>query len=405
MPRPLKKSDQELLVHLIYQHVLGKRPLQKVVEELGISASKAYSLLKDAWKLGYIQTTATMEADPQEELAAIVQQEFATHGIKRVLVLASAPDDRPWDAPEYRMHLRRNLGALAAKHLATFEFQENDHICFGGGRTMAGVAQRFVPNVRKLIIRPLATGGRWRIVRHIDAGAVLQMLHGRLGFPPGEGVAVVCPELPPGPAEAMRDRPEVRAVFGDRAPQPRVTISSIGRRRYQPTDNADGTGPDKETSSYVQLTAAARYQQDRKAMAALRRKPRLIYEPLPDHVYHEAADYLRGKKIIGDLNRHGFTRTGATRKTVLEETSLTISPEQLRGWREKDTDTICVVGGTRIGPVLRAAVRGGYFRTLIIDMALAVQLIPKHKRPEMYKDIDEVTDVEDGLPVKKEKPE
>ena len=400
MPKSLHPDDQKHLLDLIYRTVLGDETIKDVSRKIGINRNKAHALLRHAEAENIIETTVVLEPDPNDKLAYLVRAACREYGVEDVVVLPSPADDRELDTVEYRAYLRRSLGSLAARYVERLTLPPRSHICVGGGRTMASFARRFSPSVRELVIRPLASGARWRTTGHADSAAVVQVLQSRLQPESGQGISVLCPELGPGePADTAR-RPEVRAVFGTESPRPNVTVCAIGRRRYVATDDPKGFGPHPDTSSYVQLVALDSYY--RKHAPRLTRKKKLseadlelFYSPLRDEIYESANNDLRKKGIIGDICRHGINRGGNVVETPLQRASLAISPARLRDWREAGTNTIMVLGGSRLAPVLRAALLGRYFRTLVIDEALATQLIPIEERPEPYRHIPVVEETAD----------
>jgi DNA-binding transcriptional regulator LsrR (DeoR family) len=398
MIEKLHPDDLRALQDLLYRHYILGDKVMVIAAEIGISRSKAQNLLRYARKNELIETTILLQGDPMDELKLRVKAEWKEYGVESVIVLAGPADDTNLNTPQYRTALRRGLGALAAKYVASLELQPGAHIAIGGGRTCTAFAQRYSPPMRQLIVRPLAVGGRWCPIVHVDSAAVVQIILSRLGYPPGRGTSVLCPEMPPGRELDYRSRPEVQAVFGVHAPRPSVTLCSIGRRHYQPSERSDGFGPHPDTSAYVQLYATTGYYLSlfpkwKRARRQLEKKPLQVYIPLPDLVYADANKDLEKRKIIADVCRHGINEVGDIVPTFLEEASLAISPRQLRSWREIGTDTVVAVGGSDLAPALRAAIRGRYFRTLIIDTAMAIQLIPRERRPEPFRDVPEVVEV------------
>lgn len=413
-------EDLPVLVELIYRHLVLKEKLSHIVwpaekarkraKEMGlppvpsdtlrISRSKAHGLLRYAEKKHFFETIVHVQPDPQEELGLLVQRACREHGVRNVVVFPGIPDDRDGklDRFEYRAFLRRSLGAFAARYVERLSLRQGDHVAIGGGRTMASFAQHFSPSERDLVFRPLATGGRWRTIGSADAAAVVQALVTRLGAEAGGGALALCPELPPGAPADLRRRPEVRAVFTEEGIPPRVALTGLGWAHYVPSDDPQGLGPHEDTSSFVQMVAHAELYASRgRALAKRHRLTKkdlaLFYGPLPDSVYNRAAKRLAKAGIIGDICRHGITAAGEVKPTALDEASLTVSPHLLKLWREAgETETIVVAAGSWAAPVVRAALALQCFGTLVIDAALAVQLIPPDNRPAAYKGIPTVSD-------------
>lgn len=384
----LARRDVALQVDLIYRCVLGSQDVVEAARELCISRSKAHELLKQARDQKIIDTVVVLLPDPEDELAHLVREHWAVFGVENVLVLPGPvriPDR--WD---FRNHLRANLGALAARYVADLELRPGDHIATSGGRTMVSFAQRFAPREKRLVIRPLASGGRWRPIVHIDADAVVQLLHARLGviYPPGEGTDVICPEMPPGQRNGLHDRPEVRAVFGKEAPPPRVAITSIGRRKFVPSEDPMGFGPHPDTATYVQTVAIALHYDKKKTQRELAAHPELVYQRLPDAAYREAYELLQSRGVITDVCRHGIDAAGRVVEIGVEHHWLTVHPNLLKSWRgtgkTRGCETIVVVGGHHMVRAVGAVLRGGYFRTVICDTSLALELLPEDRRPKWY---------------------
>lgn len=410
-------DDLPVLMELIYRHYVLKEKLSHIVSPserareraraqglppvpagaIGISRSKAHGLLRYAERKKFIDTIVHVEPDPQEELSLLVRQACREMdpGVNTVAVFPSIPDDQGpmLDRFEYRAFLRRSMGAFAARYLRGVQFLPGDHIAIGSGRTMASFAQHFSSAERNLVFRPLATGGRWRTIGSSDAAAVVQALVTRIGSDASGGALALCPEFPPAAPEDLWRRPEVRAVFTAEGKPPRVAVTGLGWVHYVPSKDPQGFGPHEDTSSYVQNVAHAEFYTRRAhALAKKRRLSErdlaLFYGPLPDSVYEREAKRLDNAKIIGDICRHGITADGVVKPTVLQKTSLAVAPELLAAWRhDGTTETIVVASGSHMAPVLEAALKMRCFSTLVIDAALAVQLVPKGKRPEAYKAI------------------
>jgi hypothetical protein len=72
-----------------------------------------------------------------------------------------------------------------------------------------------------------------------------------------------------------------------------------------------------------------------------------------------------------------------------------ISPTRLYEWRKQGTNTIAVVGGTKLGPALRAALLGKFFRTVVTSLSCAIQLLPPEKRPDEYREMSPYHETEE----------
>jgi hypothetical protein len=261
---------------------------------------------------------------------------------------------------------------------------------------MTYFAQKFTPPVRGLIVTPLAVGSRWRVLAHVDAAATVQLLHARFQAIDDKKVSVLCPEMPPGGGEdSVRIRPEVLATFTS-VPRPRVAVCTMGRRQYVKSKYYPLQGPDEQTSAYVQIIALEMFYRNvvfpkLKGKAKLTESElSLFYEPLPDTIYEEADAFLRKHQIIGDICRYGITESGRIARTKYDSGFLAIDPEkQLRAWRNEEapTETILVLGGHELAAVAKAALRGGYFSTVIFDTSLGLALLDRRDWPEAYKSL------------------
>ncbi len=390
--RRVRRSEQELQVELVARCVVQGESVTKVAKQLGLSRTKAHDLLKGAKRQGMVETSVTLRPGPQHELAQRIRAHWRSHGLEEVRIVPSAARDSDLVASaDYRDFIRRYVGLAVADFVGDLGLQENDHVAVSGGRLVLEFAKYFRPSVAPVIFRPLVVGGPWRLIETADASVALQVLHARLGHSPGRRVYVVCPGLPAGGATAdVRSRPEIRAIF-DEAPAPAATISVISRRTYKEPESGQAE-PHEEVSAFVRLVGAYQYYSSTKGRKALEAEPELIYKPLELATYHDANKTLQQAGVVGVVNWHGIDGGG---NLVLEELAdkigLTVSPKRLREWRESDgTHTIGVASTTKRAPAVRAALRGRFFHTLICDLALGVQLVPRDERPEEYRDVPEV---------------
>jgi hypothetical protein len=197
-------------------------------------------------------------------------------------------------------------------------------------------------------------------------------------------------------------QPEIQAVFGENAPAPKVLVSAIGRRRYVSVGNDEMDGPHQDTSSPVKLGAESDYYI--KHLNRIKKDPSCIYKALPDKVYREMNRKMLENEIVTDVFRHAITADGKRVPGFAERTSLCLDFHTIKKWRkiaqpEKKMRSILVVGGSEFKPALLGAMKTGLFNTIIIDTALAIQLLAPEDRPDPYKSIPPIEKQLEAEPV------
>lgn len=391
---PLGREDQELLSSLVYLHYERGIELARIASEhlLPLSRSKAHELLRLAKSEELIKTFVDFVPDPQEQLAVRVQSRWAEVGVRKVLIMPSPAKDHDLDTSSYRAYIRSAIGTFAARYVSGLTIPENAHVCIDGGRAMLSLVHHLKPKHARFVVRPLSICGRWRDITHLDAVAVIQNLHARFRE---QGITVVCPDALPGDVSRKWNRPEIRAVFGEEAPQPFLMVTPLGRRRYVPNDM-------ERTSTYVKMVAHdlvyRRHfaEKEKKHLGA--EDLRLIYGPLTDEHYAAADEYLKRKRVVAEISRCAMNSLGQSVDTFLEHSTFSIKLDRMRAWRDAGTESILVVSGSRLTAATKAALLGGYVSTLIIDTALAVQLLDPSERPELYQKITEPKEDESARP-------
>ncbi|MBC8425948.1 hypothetical protein H8E07_17690 [bacterium] len=379
----LSKKDEVRLLSLISRCIIGDERVIDVAKAMGISRSKAQSILAAARDAGIIKQVVNLEPDPMDRLAHLVREEWRDYGVREVIVLPSPPDQRNIDSVEFLSFLRESLARLAARYVEDLELPGGSHLAIGEGRTMAQFARHYSPSPRRLFVRPLSAGGTWRRVSLVRATAVVQGLYANLNYP--QWMSVQCPDVAHGMVAELRKRPEIRAIFGDCAERPAATICSLGWVSFQEWGGDSEAGPDPKTSRYVQAIAEHLYY--KKHRRALDKNPSAVFATLQNEDYEIAREELDKRKVIGDICLHGIDRNGDSVDGLLDESIITTKPEQFREWREAGTDTIVVAGGRSQHHVLKATLFAGYFRTIICSTAVAIKLLPERKRPPEYRDV------------------
>jgi hypothetical protein len=201
-----------------------------------------------------------------------------------------------------------------------------------------------------------------------------------------DAIRVLCPEAPPGLVDLVRERPEIQAIFGKNATRPAATICTVGRTKYREAGQV--YGPHEGTSTYVRMVANALLFQRLTRDNKLSKED--VYNPIKDEVYRDAYDQLHRAGIIGDICAHGIKVDGEIVEGFWERTSLAVHPERLLRWRLKGTKTIAAVGGSGMAPTLKAGLKARLFSTLVVDVALGLQLLEPRARPKAYRDVPEV---------------
>lgn len=393
--RPLTPVQQEEYGYQVLIRTtpgLGRRreSIKEVAADLQIDESTASRLLERTSRR-HVLVPMMSRGREHADLELALKDELAADGIRHVEVVPSPADDTRVETSEYRSAIRRSLGLASSAFVAQrVHLRAGSHVCLGGGRTLMAFAHFFEPSAPNLVLRPLATGGRWRSVTHADAAGVLTYLYWRLELAAGEsgpeGIRVVCPEIPPGMLRAAlnepRERhPEVEAVFGDKAPRPDLVVSSIGRRRFVPAKGKFGPSP--TTSTFVRMVAEANvYLRQKKVIPQ-----EVLFGALEDTHFAEANAQLFTKHVVGDLCRHALTADGAVVPGFLDRTSKSVSLELMRTWRKAGTHTILISSGSRMLHAFRAAIATRTATSVIVDTALAVQLVSRKMRPSIYRDI------------------
>jgi len=382
---------EEILYELVNRCVVGAdgrtESVTDVAGALRISRNSAHLLLREARLQGIVRTTVLLRRPAGDTLTDRVREYLADFGVRRVLVLSTLADDRLSHSVEYHRSVQRALGALAAEFLARDgALEPNDHVCVTGGSALMSFAEHFIPPVSNLFFRPLASLARWRPLSHTDASAVLQYLYTRSladSTTRKQHIQVFCPETPSPftPGNSTRRTPELDAVFGPRSPQPKAVIAVAGRRRYFPSKSK--LGPHAKTSPFVRIIAeTGHYISAREKLTA-----EAIFSSLADRVYRAANAGLFAEGIVGSFGLHALSRDGKAKASVLSGASCNVALETLRRWQAGGSTNLLICGGSRFLHVFEAALRSQCFNSCVIDTALAVQLLDRDQRPELYRHI------------------
>lgn len=373
----MARTDAALIAQVAYRHFLFGEKIPDIARDLGIGKSKVYSLIEiiKAENLVSYQVHDSI-AESHHALAPVLGNHLRRYGVRRVEILPGPPDDQHWSSPAQRQILWSLLGERTARLLEATPLSDGDHVCIGGGRIMTHFALSFRSTSTPLVFRPLTAGGTWRATGRVDATSVLHLLNLRHSFA-SAGSMVLRPSLPP---QADAADPIARLLFSEEH-RPAVTLCGLGRRRYRPS-----TTPHvhPETSSYVRLYASAL-----DSAKPHRHSPTMtdLHTPLGDRACAQANLELEEKGIIGQICRHGFNTSGIVVPSRLEQISYTVTPQTLAQWRHNGTETILATGGGDRASALHSVLIGKHFSTLVIDTALAVQLLPRDLRPKAYRDI------------------
>lgn len=392
MPKQLDYPPEVYKTMLAYLVGIEHRKPSTVHTLLGIGKDKARELLAAAYEEGYLSVSLNPPIPAPDRLTAEIVLSYREYGLRKVLVMPAWPEpawrrkktkeDRQVGIPtqlsydlqglgyRYDDMLRRSLCQLAALPINTLlrQLDDNEHVAVGGGRTMLRLAEYLQLGSSRIVLRPLATGGRWGPVTHFDAETVLQVILQKnfeeLNRDRGL-IRVMCPEAPPGQIDQVSKNPEVQAVFGKDAKRPAVTICSLGHVEYHPSKY----GPEPSASTFVRLLAESRAYEEATATN--------VFEPVKLSHYRRAYRNLIAAGVVGDICRYGIREDGtvASIPGFPEKSALAVHPSRLNEWRNKGSTTIVIATGRRLARPLRAALLGGYFSHAIMDMGLATELV------------------------------
>lgn len=396
MPKQLPRPAEELTRELVFRVVQSGQTMAAAASALGIAEPTAYKLKRKAEedKVYRTEVVFLQQMTAESELENLTREYWREYGVTDVRVLPTPADDRRLNRPEFRAAIDVLLGREAATYINGLHLPRGSHLAVSGGAAIYEFARRFTPRQPRLVVRPLMSRGYWRPATFTtDPGAVLHLLEERLG---ARGLSTLYPHVLPGPVPASDwTRAEVRAVFSADAPAPAVCITSIGGLSEKPPTSRKTTIVD----TYVRLLAEQRYFEANGS--TLQDDPRGTYSVSPSGFDYSAAwKELRQAGCAASLNWYALTETGVVldrdKYGFLDRTSVGVHPENvLREWITKHkTLSIGVAHGSGWARALSAAMIGRFLTAIVVDAALAIQLIPSDRTPTHYKNIPKVLDVD-----------
>jgi DNA-binding transcriptional regulator LsrR (DeoR family) len=299
------------ILHLYYSENCSQI---EIAHRLGLSAAKINRLIKTARQSGMVEINIRL---PFVNLFDLESKILALSNLQNVIITPSLDDTPEGDLSQ--------LAQIAASYFGN-QIRPKDSICIGGGRTVSEIINHVEPNKTSGVrIFPAVTGVQIDNGWDVNSGAT--RLAQKLG---GEAVKFYAPAF----AETETERD---TFFGlthvaralELARSVRIGLFGVG--------NLD------IGSSIIQ------------------------YCPLP---YHELAELVKLNNGVGELLGHAFNSEGRECIPELSGRAIGISLDDLRRLPVR----IGAAVGARKAPAIAAAVRGGYFTSLIIDENAARQV-------------------------------
>lgn len=402
----LARPREQLLYTIGYRCLAGGEPLSAVAEDLGVTRSFATTLLSEVSdeRHAFIEPQRVHFRSPENLPALITDILTQRYKLRHVRIVPTPPDDRALDTAAYRAMVRKNLGWAAADLVSDYaRAKPNAVIGVNGGRTTMAFASAWRPPAgTRTVLRPLLLEGDCRYLGHVGAGGVLRYAfaqHEYLSITESHSrIVVQSPDAPPSLILEVKESgswiryPEIAALFGPDARPPDVVLTTIGRRRL--FEAPPGTPPHRYASSLVErMTESAHYLE-------WRSRPQSLFRPIQARKYRLWNRLLFNAGAVGDICYHPVAADGQpahpprelkAAEWPLERTTLAPSLEELKRWAARRGGLSIAMGGTSaVAPVMRAALTGGYFNAVVLDLALGLQLLTKRERHGIYGLIEDV---------------
>ncbi len=426
----LKWTDEEYMHELLARREAGDSIKDILAyfdeQDAHISEPQAYKFLQRAKKdPGLIKILVVAprseDDDLRKSVSALLRERYR---IRHVEVVGSSACDEPMlGSTSYWSTIRSKLGALAAAHterlLARQDIPRKAIIALSGGRSASGFVEALFqipaakPRYEELVFRPCTLRSHWRALSHAEPSGVVQRLVHRFGYEGAtteDRIRVLSPEASPVLIHQLRNHPsrelwgkcpEIDAVVGPSAPRPHLIVTGIGHRWYV---EAEGHAPHRETSRLVCHLAEESFYfdpSDRKSDAPRPRRDigERLLTPLDDDEYRTANERLFKFKVVAELFGTAITANGSIADEKLDQSALGVRIEHARirdEWIAADTRCIGMAGCSRMVYSLLAGLAAGCFTDLVLDSAIAVQILRLHDKanpketprtPKLFRDV------------------
>lgn len=158
--KKLERSREELASELLFRRVGAQERIEDVADDLGISASLAYRLVRKASNpLTVIPATVVATRRPEDDLRTKVEAYCRRFGVQHLEILSTPALDEPLLASlDYWYALRRSLGALAATYVEGLldrgKLRSGAHVAVSGGRAAMSFSQYLLARAKPTKGRP-----------------------------------------------------------------------------------------------------------------------------------------------------------------------------------------------------------------------------------------------------------
>lgn len=376
MSRRMTAADEQMVITLVHRCVAGNDTVTSVAKELGISRTTAYELLQRGRAAGLYNVVVEFEV--QRDLVAALREELRPYGVSDVEVAVLIGEREGILTPREQSDVLNR--ALVERANARVKVGAGEHLCVDDSPLARAFLEEFnTSREPRIVVRPLSLSpwhDLWELTRQFDVRATLC----------NRGVTMQWPYWPALPlgldVKDVLDRPDVRATFGQAAPRPAACVLAAWPVSYSRTMDIHGI-PEVEASSAVWLHAL----QLRYETCANSKHPEQVFTG-PDTKLITAAyrDY-KNQGVVGTLCNFALKSDGTVVSGLLETSCLGTHPDRLRAWREQGTTVVAVGRGMENGPAFRAALGTRAISAVIVDVDLAIQLLPPKKRPAGLKSI------------------
>lgn len=376
--RKIPYRDEVYMAALAYLRLVKREDAKDAARLVGVGEDKARYYLRRAHELGYVEPpTLNFPLTVDEQLTVDLVKTFGNQ-IERFVIMPSWPE-RSWrrghqltersavERFRYENFLWQNVGRLAARFVEDeVKLADGDRVALGEGRGMLAFAERFRAKEKLLLLRPLVYSTRWRVGGYADALSVAQTIIHRH-------------------ADEFAARPQSIRLEGTSIPylpgniEPaincKLALCEIGEIGDMPKfKGQDAINP----NNYLELVAD-RLMRERLSDLPEERYMEGLAGPTPTD-YKAAMRKVKEGNAVGEICRNAIDPDGEEVPGLVDEVDeierSAMSLSSIEMWRDYgDAQTIVLGVGRDRAPALRAAIRGRYFTTAIIDHALAEELL------------------------------